>query len=413
MRRRPVVITLAVLLLGLGAALVVTVPWSVLPGADLRGAIGTDFTPADLAREQAFHREVRPPSYAGLFLGLAVSAVLGLTPLGGRLVRRVSPAWWPTQVVCGTLALVGLGRLGTLPLDALTERGLRRYGLSTQTWVSWLLDIGRQVLVASALTALVLMAALALVRIAPRTWWAWAAGATAGLVVAGSFAYPVLIEPVFNDFRPLPAGPQRTALLALADRDRVPVRDVLVADASRRTTSLNAYVSGFGATRRIVVYDTLLRTATPREVELVVAHELGHAESDDVLTGTLLSAGGAAAGVCVLALLVSSARVRRRCGADSVGDPRLIPLLLFVSAAGMLVLLPLTNAVSRQVEARADLHSLELTGDSQTFIATEQRLARTNLGDLRPNPLLFAVFASHPSTVQRIAMAREWGRLRR
>ncbi len=413
MRRGPVVWTLLFLLVGLGAALALLVPWSVLPGADLRGAIGTDFTPGELAREEAFHREVRPPSYAGLVLGLAVSAVLGLTPLGGRLVRRVSPRWWPAQVVCGTLALVGLGRLVTLPLDAMIERGLRRYGLSTQTWGGWLLDVCRQVLVASALTALVLLAALLLVRIAPRTWWAWAAGTTAALVVAGSFAYPVLIEPVFNDFRPLPAGSQRTALLALADRDGVPVQDVLVADASRRTTSLNAYVSGFGSTRRIVVYDTLLRTATPREVELVVAHELGHADEDDVLVGTLLGAGGAAAGVCVLALLVSSARVRRRCGADSVGDPRLIPLLLFVSAAGMLLLLPVTNAVSRQVEARADLHSLELTEDPQTFIATEQRLARTNLGDLRPDPVLHAIFASHPSVVRRIAMAREWDRLRR
>ena len=91
--------------------------------------------------------------------------------------------------------------------------------------------------------------------------WAWAAMATAGLVVAGSFAYPVVIEPVFNSFTSLQQGQLREDLLALAERDGVPVKDVLVADASRRTTALNAYVSGFGGSRRIVVYDTLVRQA--------------------------------------------------------------------------------------------------------------------------------------------------------
>ena len=89
-------------------------------------------------------------------------------------------------------------------------------------------------------------------------------------------------------FTPLPAGQLRTDLLQLAARDHVPVEDVLVADASRRTTALNAYVSGFGSTRRIVLYDTLVEKASPREVELVVAHELGHAKRQDVLHGTLL-----------------------------------------------------------------------------------------------------------------------------
>jgi STE24 endopeptidase len=416
MSRVAVAGTLAALLLGFAVALAVTVPWTPLPGAAPTVQVSRDFTPAEIAREVAYHREVRPPAYAGLLLGLAVAGLLALTPVGARMVEAVARplgGGWVWQVLLGTLALTVVGRLVTLPLDAWSERVLRRYGLSTQSWGSWFVDVGKSVAVTSVLAGVVLLAVLALVRMAPRTWWAWAAAVTAAFVIAGSFVYPLVVEPVFNRFAPLPAGQLRTDLLALAARDRVPVEDVLVADASRRTTALNAYVSGFGSTRRIVLYDTLVKTASPAEVELIVAHELGHAKRQDVLRGTLIGALGAAAAVCALALLLSWTPLLRRAGAASVGDPRVIPLVLFLVAAGTLVLAPLTTLASRRIEARADVHSLELTRDLPTFVGSEQRLARTNLADLEPNPVLYAFFATHPSSPQRIALAREWARLRR
>jgi STE24 endopeptidase len=266
--------------------------------------------------------------------------------------------------------------------------------------------------VGAALSALVLLALVGAARLARRTWWAWGAAATAALAVAGSFAYPVLVEPVFADFTALPAGQLREDLLALAERDGVPVDEVLVADASQRTTALNAYVSGFGSSRRIVVYDTLLRDATPEQVELVVAHELGHAEARDVLTGTLLAALGGAAAVCLLALLLSWRPLLRRAGADGPGDPRIVPLLLALAAVGSLLAAPASNLVSRRIEARADVHALDLTGDARTFVTTQQRLAVTNLSDLDPNPVAYAFFATHPGATERLALAREWERLR-
>jgi STE24 endopeptidase len=416
MSRIAVAGTLAALLLGFAVALAVTVPWTPLPGAAPTAQVSRDFTPAEIAREVAYHREVRPPAYAALLLGLAVAGLLALTPVGARVVEAVARplgGGWVWQVLLGTLALTVIGRLVTLPLDAWSERVLRRYGLSTQSWGSWFVDVAKSVAVTAVLAGVVLLAVLALVRMAPRTWWAWAAAVTAAFVVAGSFVYPLVIEPVFNRFTPLPAGQLRTDLLALAARDQVPVEDVLVADASRRTTALNAYVSGFGSTRRIVLYDTLVKTASPAEVELIVAHELGHAKRQDVLRGTLIGALGAAAAVCALALLLSWTPLLRRAGAASVGDPRVIPLVLFLVAAGTLVLAPLTTLASRRIEARADVHSLELTRDLPTFVASEQRLARTNLADLEPHPVLYAFFATHPSSPQRIALAREWARLRR
>ena len=131
--------------------------------------------------------------------------------------------------------------------------------------------------------------------------------AAAALVVALSFVYPLVIEPVFNRFSPLEEGELRTSLLRMAEDDGVLVEDVLVADASRRTSTLNAYVSGFGATRRIVVYDTLLDQAPAEQVRTVVAHELGHAAEHDVRNGTLLGALLAAAG-CARSVACSAGR---------------------------------------------------------------------------------------------------------
>ncbi|MBC7374084.1 MAG: M48 family metallopeptidase [Frankiales bacterium] len=388
--------------MALGVALAVLVPWTTLPDAPATA----DFTAAQIAREVAFHDEVRPAAYASLGLGLLLLGVLGLTSWGARLVGRLAGRWW-LQVVLGTLVVTGLGRLVVLPLSVRNEGVLRDYGLSSQTWAGWSVDLLKGIGVDSAITAVALLAVVGLARVARRTWWAWAAAATAGLVVAGSFAYPLLVEPVFNNFTSLQQGQLRADLLALAKRDGVPVQDVLVADASRRTTALNAYVSGFGGSRRIVVYDTLLKQAPAAEVELVVAHELGHAKAQDVRNGTLLGALGAATAVCVLALLLSWAPLLRRSGASGVGDGRVVPLLLLLVAVGTQLTGPAANLVSRQVEARADTHALDLTGDPATFIAVQRRLALANLSDLHPNPVAYALYATHPSTTQRIALARE------
>lgn len=409
--RLPVLVLLACVVVIL-ATVWLTVPFPVLAGAHLQVDVARDFSTADLARENAFHQAIRPPAYLSLAVSLLVAAVLGLSGLGGRLVGVV-PGHWTVKAVLGTAMVLTLGRLATLPFDLQAERALRRYGLSTQTWLSWFDDRLRSLGIATVTTAVVVLVVLALARRSPQTWWAGAAVASALLVVGGSFVYPLVVEPVFNTFTSLPPGQLRTDLLALAERDGVPVRDVLVADASRRTTSLNAYVSGFGGTRRLVLYDTLVDTSTPREVELVVAHELGHAKRHDVLHGTVIGALGAAAGIVALFLLLSWAPLLSRVGASGPGDPRVVPLVLFLGVLVPLLLSPATNLVSRHVEARADIHSLELTGDVATFVASEKRLSRTNLADLDPPPWVYALFFTHPSGPERIALAREWDRLRR
>jgi STE24 endopeptidase len=403
-------VAFAVLGAALVALLALTTPWHPLGANAPRVAVdvGRDFTPEQHARENAFHRAVRPPGYASLALGLVAAALLGLTPLGARVVERLGRGPWPVAAALGGLAVALVPRLVTVPFDARAEVVLRRYGLSTQTWGGWAVDQAKGALVGSVIVVVATVGLVGLARAAPRTWWAWGALAAAALVCVASFVYPVVVEPLFNHFTSLPDGTLRTELLDLARRDGVPVEDVLVADASKRTTALNAYVSGYGSTRRIVLYDTLLNDSTPREVELVVAHELGHVKHHDVRNGTLAGALGAAAFVCGLYVLLTSPALLRRVGADGPSDPRVLGLVLFAIAAAGFVTGPAQCLVSRRIEARADVHALDVTGDVDTFIGTEQRLALTNLSDLDPDPVTYALFFTHPTSPERIALARAW-----
>ncbi|MGW4645723.1 M48 family metalloprotease [Kitasatospora sp. NPDC004289] len=370
-----------------------------------------DFTPEQLARGRALRRAQLPWALGARAVGLLLPLALGLTSAGAGLVSWAGGLFGGSrtaEVLAGVAALVLLSQLAGLPFGARLREVRRGYGLVTQGWGGWAVDQLRG-LALSLLLGLPLGYGLyALTDRSPDGWWLPAAGAAAVLVVLLSFLFPLLVEPLFNRFTLLPEGELRTALLELARRDGIRVREVLVADASRRTTALNAYVSGFGATRRIVCYDTLLATADPRETELVVAHELGHVKHRDVLTGTTLAALGAALAVGLLGLLTSWQPLLTAAGADSAADPR--SLFLFAACGALLSALagPAQCAASRRIETRADRHALELTGDPAQFIAMQRRLAVTNVADVDPPRWVVLLFATHPTTTARIAAARAW-----
>jgi STE24 endopeptidase len=408
----------AVVLGVLVAAVLVTaallVPWHrpPAPRADQLAAL-RDLPRDQVARGRAFHSALRPGSYGALGLSLVAALALGLTPLGARLVTLVGRPFggnWIAQAVLGGLAVVLAGQLVTLPFAAWRHTVLERYGLSTQTWGPWAVDQLKGYAVSAIIGAIALLGFYTVTRVFGSWWWAPGALGAAGLVVLLSFVLPVLVEPMFNKFTPMEPGPLRTELVAMAARDGVPVRDVLVADASRRTRSVNAYVSGLGPTRRIVVYDTLLREAPPDEVTAVVAHELGHAKDRDVFTGTLIGALGTAAAVIGVYLLGGWGGLLRRAGIDSVAEPRSVALIVALVAVGGLVAAPAQSLVSRRIEARADEHALRLTSDPGGFEAMQRRLAAVNLADPDPNRVEYTLFASHPSTVERIAAARAHAR---
>lgn len=415
--RRLALLCAVVLLAALAALIAWTTPWHPLPGPVPGGRVApnaaVDFTAAQINRARAFHAAVDPSSYLSTAVGLLVPLVLGLTPLGAKLVRAVGRplrGHWVAQVGLGTLALLVIGRLVTLPFGVWSERVYRAYDLSTQSWRGWFTDVGVSFAIDAGVTVGALLLLYLLIRRMPHRWWIPGAAGAFVLVVVGSFAYPVVVEPAFNTFTPMRHGALRSSLLHLAERDGVAVSDVLVADASRRTTALNAYVSGFGDTRRIVVYDTLLKSASPQEVRLVVAHELGHVKNHDVLRGTLLGALAAAVGVCLLYWLLTWAPLRRRSGAASARDPAAVALLLAIVAVLSFVSAPAQNLVSRHIEARADAHSLDLTHDPKGFVAMQRALAVRGLDRLSPAPVAYVLFATHPAPTQRTAMARDWAR---
>ncbi|MEV0133361.1 M48 family metallopeptidase [Dactylosporangium sp. NPDC050688] len=407
-------ITLAVLLVAVVVVAALRVPWSAPPAPRADQLAALDTLPADaVAKGRAFHAALRPGIYLSLALGLIVALLLGLTPAGAWIVEQVSRPFgghWLARALLGGLAVVFIGEVVALPLAAWRQSILRRYGLSTQDWSGWTVDMLKGYAVGAVIGAIVLVGFFTVTHFAPRWWWTWGAAGAALLTVLLSFVFPVLVEPVFNKFTPMPEGEQRTRLMALAERDGVPVRDVLVADASRRTRAVNAYVSGLGPTRRIVVYDTLLEKAPQEEVESVVAHELGHAKDGDVFTGTLLGAFGAAAAVCALYLLGSWGALLRRAGVDAIGEPRAVALLVAVATVAGLLAGPAQAFVSRRVEGRADRHALQLTDDPAGFEAMQGRLSLVNLGDPDPNRVEHFLFGSHPTAVQRMAQARAWAR---
>jgi STE24 endopeptidase len=404
-------VALVGLAIALAVAAIMLVPWRVPRPSNAARATALREVPAEVVtRGRALHAALRPSSYGSLLAGLVAAVLLGFTPAGARIVAWVAQPFgghWVAEAVLGGLVILMIVWLLSLPFAAVRHTVLRDYGLSTQHWHGWAVDLLKSGAVGAVTGAVVLTGFYTLTQFAPVWWWAFGAAGAAALVVLLSFVFPVLVEPVFNRFTPMPAGPLRDELVTMAARDGLSVREVLVADASRRTTGLNAYVSGLGTTRRIVVYDTLLREAPAGEVRSVVAHELGHAKDRDPEVGTLLAAIGAAAAVVGLYLLGEWDALLRRAGVDSIGSPRGIGLVLAVASLVGLVTGPLQNLVSRRAEARADQHALGLTEDSAEFAAMQLRLAAVNIADVHPPRLEYLLFATHPDTVERVAAARE------
>ena len=362
-------------------------------------------TPTDPARR--YHDPRYRAILADVAIGLALLAFVALTTPGHALSGVVEPLPAALGAFALGALLVVLSALVRLPLSVwlgLTHE--RAFGFSHQSWQEYAVDRAKAVAIGAVLTGTGLAGLVGAAVLFPSSWPLVAAVGAALLVLLLSFVAPVVLEPVFNRFDPLGDAELRAAVMRLAADAGVPVSEVLVADASKRTTKLNAYVSGLGATRRVVLYDTLVEKATTPEVLTVVAHELGHRRYRHVAVGTAIAMAGAAGFVLVLWALLANDSVLDAIGATAPDDARIVPFVLLAGSVLGLLLAPLQAALSRSWEYACDGFALEQTGDLGAFESAFERLSEANLPDPSPPRLVYLWLFSHPTVEERVAAAR-------
>jgi Zn-dependent protease with chaperone function len=360
------------------------------------------FSPAELDRIHAYVGPQRALALGSLALSGAVLALIALRP--PRAVRRTYAHRRLATAATGAGIVLVIG-VATLPLAAISHQRAVDYGLSTQDWGPWAGDVAKSAAIEAALAAGGALLLVAMMRRFPRRWWVPGGVAVFALGVVFTFLAPVVLAPVFNRFTALPQGELRSDVLALAKRSGVDVGQVYEVDASRRTTGSNAYVTGLGSTKRVVLYDNLIRGYTPPQVGSVVAHELGHVKHRDVPRGILWLAIVALPGTLLVQALAEriGPREERATGASLPAAALSIALVSF--AVGLA-----SNSLSRRVESSADAFALRLTHDPKAFVEVEQKLTRENLIDPDPPGWLSALFGTHPTTMDRIGYALRFER---
>jgi STE24 endopeptidase len=363
------------------------------------------FTSVQLDRAEDFRSIQRWIGAGGLALSTGTLALLAWRP-PRRLFERLSRR----PILGAAAAAVGISLLLVvvdLPLSAWSRQRSLDVGLSTQDWPDWFGDVAKSAGVGAVFAAAGGALAIALVRRFPRHWWAPSAFVVVAFGVITIWLFPVVIDPIFNDFQKLPPGRTRSDVLELAQKAGVKVGQVYEVDASRRTTAANAYVIGLGHSKRVVLYDNLINHFPRDQLRTVVAHELGHQKHDDLLRGLAWLALVAPAGTLAAQRLAEA--FGRREGLGDPGNragPAVLPAIALAIALVTFGLGAASNVLSREVEASADSFALRLTDDPRAFIRFERELAVRNIGDPDPPPVWAFLFGTHPPTIDRIGIGK-------
>jgi STE24 endopeptidase len=382
--------------------------WPTAARAMLPPEVTTYFTPQEFMRGHVYAEGGYALFAAGLGVRLAALLALVLTPASAALrtwaLGRAHGRTAAATALYASVVVLGLAMLNfPLRYYAGFVRG-HAFQLSTQTRAAWFLDWGKALGLTLAVAIAVACLLTTLWRWARDQWavWAWAISGLAVIVLVA--LTPLVLDPLFDPIHPLQDAALRARVLTLAQRAGLHADQVYVSEASQRTTAENAYFTGLGPTKRIVLYDTLVAHNDPDAVAAVVAHELGHWRHADIWKGLGLSLLGlAVCWWCAARVLTWAGRGRFHLAGP--GDLAALPLVALVIFGLNLVSLPLQSAISRHFERAADATSLELTRDPAAFIRAEVQLARSDLADLAPPPALVALLYTHPPTVERIRMA--------
>ncbi|WP_217923736.1 M48 family metalloprotease [Miltoncostaea oceani] len=367
------------------------------------------FDPAELAGNREYRRGVWTMAAIGAPLGAAT--LVGVALLGGRwrptVVRAARARPWRAGLITGA-GLAVVTTAVALPLSVARYAWGRDYGIVTQPVPAWLLDLAKGLGISIVLTGALGAGAAALIARLPRAWWVVLAGFVGAFVYLMSLLSPIVLEPIFQRTEPLRDPALSAQILELADRAGVEAEDVKVNDASVRTTAANAYVSGLGGSRHIVLYDTLLRDFPRDQVRMVVAHELAHVERRHVLKGSTWGAALAVPG-CLLVFAVVGWRTGfAHAGRGPEGCDLVVRRLAVTAAAAAVISFasaPLGTWVSRAFEREAEWRGLQLSRDPEAAIGLQQGLVERSLGVPDPPAPVSFWFGTHPTALERIGMA--------
>ncbi len=352
--------------------------------------------------------------YVLIAVGLAYSILTLLALLQFGLAAKLRDFWerlvtkkWlvvPPYYIC----LAALIMVIRFPFSYLIGYHIEHsYGLSHQSFAAWLVDLIKSKAVDAGLTALGFTIAFGILDRFPRRWPVILWGVLVPLIAAGIFLAPLLIDPLFNKFTPMPEGPQREGIQQIAARSGIPDAAIYVVDKSRQTTKLNAYVTGLGSSTRIVIWDNTLQKLPQDQIEAIVAHEAGHYVLGHIVLGFMLTCGG------LLALLLLAqklgplvlSRLPVRCGIRGWTDPAAIPVILLFVTVGSFIFAPVDNAISREMESQADAFGLKVTNNPAAMARVFVSLSQQNLSEPAPPPIIQFWFFSHPSLRERILFA--------
>jgi len=338
--------------------------------------------------------------------------VFGIAQRFRDIAQRAAKGRWARMLVFYTLYVAAMFVV-LLPLSWYDEYALeQRFGFAAMTPLQWLFDqlkaIGFQVVAVGVLPVLAI--AWHAVEASPRRWWLWLAAGTLPVLLVSVVLQPVLFDPLFNKFTSLHDAELRREILALGARAHVPAKDVFEVDMSEKTTKVNAYVSGFGASQRIVLWDNTLRRLQRDEILFVMGHEMGHYVLHHIWKGVLLYSLAAFVAFWLVARIMQGLlrqygdRWRLQGIRDLAAMPLLFATLNFIAYLGS----PFTNAVSRRVEHEADVFALEITHDNDAGARSFLALARDNKSDPEPPAWVRLMLYSHPPLGDRIRFALEY-----
>ncbi|QXQ05431.1 M48 family metallopeptidase [Sphingosinicellaceae bacterium] len=300
------------------------------------------------------------------------------------------------------IALIGLP--WTIYTDFVREH---QYGMSTQDFAAWFGDFAKSTAIDIPLTALVVALVMIAVRRSPRRWWIFGGGIAVAFLAFGIAVAPILIEPLFNKYSPMPASPLREEILKIARGNGVPVTNVYVVDQSRQTTRVSANVAGLGSTARVALNDNLLATHDDAGTLAVMGHETGHYALNHIAV-LIISFSAVIMGGFIAIQAAVPALIRRYPGwrVEGMTDPAAIAVAVIVLTLYFLVMTPVTNTITRFQESQADIFGLNAARAPDGFARSAIRLGQYR--KLEPTPFEEFVFFDHPSGYTRVHMSMVW-----